>query len=162
MGAFSVPAPSDFANNMLPKIPMSRWFPGRFGPGTVLALILAIGLVAFRLSSDQNPVPRSQIPSPTRPLQKPEVGELLDRQDLRLDRDQVAQLTRLSRRWQKERASLLHAMGSYRPKRGSSDDVQASLADYSRLSREYDATRSARWRDAIALLTPDQIRRVTR
>lgn len=106
--------------------------PSLLGPGTVLALVAAIGIVAYGWLSDRpTPAPnagltmyesdaggkmrRGDAPSiaPSTPpkLRKPEVGWLLQHtSELRLDKRQKQKIETLNTIWQQEKTALEEAM----------------------------------------------------
>lgn len=169
-----------------------------FGPGTVLAL-LALGtlLVLGNLNHQRDgaagagrivyeadrdgrlrpvDVPRDpNAPSPTRPLWKPEVHLLLERdREIALSGAQRKQIALLDEGWRRDKAGLdasmrdaatpaTTAMDHPASERGASlQIIQRGMADYSELSREYDARRTDYWLRATSLLSKPQRDRIER
>ena len=101
------------------------------------------------------------LPSPQKPLWKPEPTLLLKRADLGLSADQLTSIKAISHEWETEKRQLLTAMQGTSPARGRVDQIQSQLGDYSRLSQQYNVARSARWSEVAQLLTPRQLKLVT-
>ena len=163
----------------IPARPRRIWF----GPGTILALLVGGAALVMRYAGANPPAgvnitkqldsagfaSASAIPSPTQPLWKPEATLLLERgQALRLTDRQKAHIAQIDRQWRADKAALETSMRDVssgtsvlldRTDAGhgaSLHAIQSGLGDYSRMSREYDARRAARWYHALALLTNAQ------
>ena len=110
------------------------------------------------------PAPRltSQLPAPTVKLSKPEPRALLALTRLQLSSKQREAIAAIARRWEADKAVALEAMAATQPKQGRLDQIQTGLAGYSELSRRYDAARDHAWRDALAKLTPAQLKEALR
>ncbi len=76
---------------------------------------------------------------------------------LKLSAKQIEVLSAIALSWQQEKAKLLVAMNSFDPKRGRADQLSASLAGFSDLSRNYDLRRMHYWLEAERLLSPEQL-----
>ncbi len=98
----------------------------------------------------------SQLPAPSKPLQKPEPKWLLNLASLHLTTSQRTEIEKLDSDWQSERSKLMIAMSRYEPKQGRADQVSGQLAGYSELSRQFDQTRNQYWTASMSLLTTDQ------
>jgi hypothetical protein len=134
-----------------------------FGPGTIVmlaAISVVIAIGAMNAPSDAK-LKVSQLPAPTKPLNKPEPQSLLSA-DLNLTPDQKSRIATVVTEWKQERDRLTMAMSQFQPSQGRVDQISGSLQDYSSLSRQYDATRKRYWQTALALLTPDQRHEVER
>ncbi|MBX3111760.1 MAG: hypothetical protein KF857_07095 [Fimbriimonadaceae bacterium] len=128
-----------------------------------MSLVLAVGVVAYSLAAAKPAPPRvSQLPGPTSPLHKPEPADLLRPGGQALRPAQKHAVQDIDRRWQADKAALTEAMARIQPRQGRVDQVQATLQDYSELSRRYDATRSKAWESALAVLDPAQRAQVAR
>jgi hypothetical protein len=128
----------------------------------MLAAVVAILVIGF-INAPAAQAPRtSQLPSPTKPLDKPEPLSLLSKPELDLTQIQRQSIEKINREWQGERGRLEAAMSRFQPQQGRVDQISSGLQDYSQLSREYDATRSKSWSAALAVLTPSQQKEVQR
>jgi hypothetical protein len=95
-------------------------------------------------------------------LAKPEPRGLLSDSRLNLAQTQRARIVAIDDLWQRDKSRLEQAMSRFLPRQGRVDEIQSTLADYSQLSREYDATRAHYWAAAIAILNESQRREVAR
>jgi hypothetical protein len=154
-----------------------------FGPGTILALLVGGAALVMRFAGANAPAgvtagkqldsagftSASAIPSPARPLWKPETGLLLARDnDLNLTGVQKASIARLDRQWNADKAALQASLrdvsadtsalldGTHSVHGASLHTIQSGLGDYSRMSREYDSRRAGYWFRAVALLSSKQ------
>ncbi len=126
-----------------------------FGPGTwvTLAAVAVIATIGY-MNSGSAPASTSHLPSATHPLWKPEPASLLSRSDL--SAPQRTRIGAISAAWQAEKGKLEQAMAGFRPAQGRTEQISASLADFSDLSRAYDASRSQAWNQALNVLTASQ------
>lgn len=122
----------------------------------------AVTIVGFNFANQPAPAKFvSNIPAPTEPLSKPEPGHLLSQDGLHLTEAQRSQIAKIDAEWQAERTRLVGAMQKVEPKRGDLDDVTAGLADYSELSRSFNAARSVHYQRAERVLSESQRAKVT-
>ncbi len=128
-----------------------------------MAIVGALVIVGFSFTNPPAaPSPRtSSLPSPQKPLWKPEPVLLLTRADLELTASQRTAIEKISKEWEVEKRHMLDAMQGTEPTQGRLDQIQSQLGDYSRLSEQYNIARSARWSEAAQLLTPRQLKLVT-
>jgi len=120
-------------------------------------VVLAVGY----FNAPHAEAPRlSHLPAPTKPLFKPEPALLLSDARLRLTPAQKGRIEATAQKWQRRKAELLAGMNEFAPQQGRVDEIRAKLADYSQLSRDYDATRARYWTKALAVLTPSQAKEV--
>lgn len=133
-----------------------------FGPGTLimLAAVAIIAVVGFINAPAPQVARRSQLPSPTGPLAKPEPELILSHPGLKLTAAQERKLKKIDSAWRQEKARLQMAMSGFTPERGRVDQISGSLQEYSQLSREFDAVRSHHWSAALEVLTPAQQKEV--
>jgi hypothetical protein len=87
---------------------------------------------------------------------------LLARSELALNKAQAGRIAALASEWSLEKERYAEALARYSPQRGSLESLKAGMADYSRLSQDYDAAREAKWREALAVLNPDQRGKVSK
>jgi hypothetical protein len=164
-----------------------------FGPGTVLALLIGGAALAMQQSQLSNrpqasaapggriafaanasgrlqPAdPTARLPTPARPLWKPEVGLLTKHGiELNLTPKQMTAMGNLDRQWRSDKAALEASLRDATADTASTLDqttpnhgtqlrtIQSGLGDYSRTSREYDARRADYWFRAVALLNRSQ------
>lgn len=125
-------------------------------------MVGALTIVGFNFANQPAP-PKfvSNIPAPTEPLVKPEPGQLLSQVDLGLTEAQRSAIAKIDAEWQAERTRLVGAMQGVEPKRGDIDEVAGGLADYSELSRSFNAARSVHYQRAQRVLTESQRAKVT-
>jgi hypothetical protein len=146
----------------------------RFGPGLVLALIASL-LVWRQFPPAGGGPPRLErtrldaIPNP--PPSAPDPAWLLEQRDaLRLTAPQMAKLSRLRARWDRDtralRVALDHASAEFDRSMGGAggpgqtmEQLQERAAPVSHLSRQLTAARRAWWSEAATVLTAAQRRR---
>jgi len=150
--------------------------PIRFGPGMIL-LSAALAIVGFNAWNATESTSRYfepdaggklrevSRPSITRtdppPLFKPEPELILKSERIALNASQKSRIEAIDRRWRNEKAQRLAQLDASIPKRNPTKKtsvavVNAELADYSALSRAYDAARADSWSRALAALTVKQ------
>ena len=147
----------------------------------ILLGIAAVGIVTFfskpsipnsayyeadskgRLERIERP---SQVRASLPPLWKPE-PELLIRQagGLRLSSKQMVMISAVEKDWKSIKTDLEERMKSTvpipeKPAKLSLAALQADLSSYSMLSLEYDRQRDRHWSAAVALLSPDQAKKI--
>ena len=173
-----------------------RWL--RLGPGTIIALIVAVAALASGRLNEPNKAALSAgrvvyeadaqgrmrrvdaAAPPPRPLAlprlwKPEPRMVLDRQsELHLTSGQRRTVAALDAGWRHDRAQLEAEMQPIATRAGqgagaesetqgvSMAQLRQGLADYSELSRAYDARRADYWQRAVAVLTARQRRTMER
>lgn len=114
-----------------------------------------------RLVQVERPSTQAQ-PAPA--LWKPEPDLLLDHaRRLKLTEAQRSQVAGHAVRWRANKSRLeteiQAVLAEATPKDGSRssvEDLKSRLSGYTELSREYDAKRNELWREAVALLNPEQ------
>lgn len=126
----------------------------------MLAVIVLIAAYGFSQRSAAALPSTSHLPSPQRPLSKPEPSQLLSNRALRLSEAQRTKIVAIDAEWQRSKAGLVTAMSSFQPKQGQVQEISKSLRGYSQLSREYDSTRAHYWSEALTVLTPSQRKEV--
>jgi hypothetical protein len=150
----------------------------RFGPGLLLAVIASV--VVWRLSppdargiaSGPPRIERTQrVALPHPPPSAPDPAWLLEQRDaLRLTAPQMAKLSRLRARWDRDtralREALDHASAEFDRSMGGAggpgqtmEQLQERAAPVSHLSRQLTAARRAWWSEAATVLTAAQRRR---
>ena len=98
----------------------------------------------------------SKLPSPSKPLLKPEPKRLLTLTVLTLSPGQKTEIQKLESQWEVERTKFLTAMSQYSPKQGRADQLSGQLAGFSELSRQFDQTRNQYWNLSVKVLTLEQ------
>lgn len=123
----------------------------------------AVTIVGFNFANQPAP-PKfvSNIPAPTEPLSKPEPSQLLSQAGLNLTAAQRSEIAKIDAEWKAERSRLVSAMQAVEPKQGDIDEVATGLANYSELSRTFNAARSVHYQRAQRVLTETQRTKVTR
>lgn len=136
---------------------------GPFGPGTLVTLLAAAGIVIYCSSnpSQSNGNPAKTVAGPpAKPLWKPQPGELLARKKLNLTPEQRQAILEIAQGWHKRKSELETAMATFVPQQGRLDQLQVQLGPYQTLSRQYESDRSEAWRQAIQILTAEQRKEV--
>lgn len=158
--------------------------PRRLGPGSLAMVIGLVAFGLFGYLNQPGPLktqyyeadsngslklvdrPSTSSPQSSLPLEalKPEPSQILEQAaSLKLSPKQRAAISQLDQRWEGQKAEFLKRMGH--EQRAAEADSQAkpnvqglsaSLAEYSRLSAEYDFERDAAWQASLSLLEPFQ------
>jgi hypothetical protein len=140
----------------------------RFGIGTKLSLVAAVGIVAYQWLNEPKQgdiesaksIARNSVTPP--PLRKPEPKELLN---LNLTDAQRAEIVKIDAAWSQTKLELNEAIrGSIPDTSGkqSLNVLKSSMQDYSQLSRQFDAERIRHWEMALDVLSPEQRKEVSK
>jgi hypothetical protein len=134
---------------------------GKLGGLGTLVILGAVGaVVVIGMASPAPAPPKSRLPNPSRPLFKPEPGLLLSDRRLDLTAAQRQRVEGIANAWRERRAQLEAQIATYRPTQGTKQAIESQLGGYSDLSREYDLTRDALWKEALSVLTEAQKKHV--
>ncbi len=137
---------------------------GPFGPGTLVALLGAVGITIYCFANASQPTrmpAKTAIGNLPKPLWKPQPGDLLTKGELKLTPKQRRAILGIALDWKKRKSELEAAMATYVPRQGRLDQLQAQLGPYQTLSRQFESDRSEAWQRATHILTAQQRKVVT-